>query len=198
MEPYVLPIHFGNLQGKHEINSNSLLTFVEAYKEIGEVFGLNTDIQIGVPEEGGWKTNLLFVISFVGLNPLVVLLTGETAEELAKKGHVYILEQINSFITTEANNSSDELPKECIKQKNKIYQQFQKDNCIDSLKWAISQQYLKLIFFCISKKYLMKNMNILGRPILQYTVQTGKENGLGVEKLKCLKIKKVLLILIKT
>ncbi|MFA6138183.1 MAG: hypothetical protein WC667_08865 [Sulfurimonas sp.] len=134
MEPYVLPIHFGNLQGKHEINSNSLLTFIEAYKEIGEVFGLNTDIQIGVPEEGGWKTNLLFTISFIGLSPITALLTGETADEWAKKGNIYILQQINKLITTEANNLSDEIPKECIKQKNKIYQQFQKDNCIDSFK----------------------------------------------------------------
>ncbi len=47
---------------------------------------------------------------------------------------MHIVRQINEFITTEATNLSDEIPKECIKPKNKIYQQFQKDNCIDSFK----------------------------------------------------------------
>lgn len=134
IEYCTVPIHFGNLQGKHEINSNSLLVFIEAYKEISEFFGINLDVQIGVPTEGGWKSNLLFGISFIGFNSFVALLTGETADDWAKKGHVHIVRQINEFITTEATNLSDEIPKECTKQKNKIYQQFQKDNCIDNFK----------------------------------------------------------------
>lgn len=139
MEPYVLPIHFGNLQGKHEINSNSLLTFVEAYKEIGEVFGLNTDIQIGVPEEGGWKSKLTIsavvigALNFVGIDNLSILFTGKESKEWFYSAHNRI-QLIGKFITTEAANLSDEFPKECIKQKNKIYQQFQKDNCIDSFR----------------------------------------------------------------
>ena len=85
MTPQVLPIHFGNLQGKHEINADSLLVFIESYKEIAEVFGLAVDIQIGIPEEGGWKTNLIFAISFIGASPFITFLTGETADDWAKK-----------------------------------------------------------------------------------------------------------------
>ncbi len=134
MEPYVLPIHFGNFQGKHEINSASLITFVEAYKEIAEHFGLSVEIQIGVPEEGGWKTNLLFAITFIGFSPIVALLTGETADDWGKKGHVYFVQKINEFITREAKYIPDDFPRECIKQKNKIYHQFQKDDCIDTFR----------------------------------------------------------------
>lgn len=134
VEYCTVPIHFGNLQGKHEINSNSLLVFIEAYKEISEFFGVEIDVQIGVPTEGGWMTKLFLGISFVGFNSFVALLTGETADDWAKKGHVEIVKHINQFITTEATNVSDEIPKECTKQKNKMYQQFQKDGCIDSFK----------------------------------------------------------------
>lgn len=135
VEPYLLPIHFDNFQGKHEINSDTLIVFVEAYKEIAELFGLSAEIQIGVPEEGGWKTNLAIlgcVISFVGINPISIILTGETSEDWAKKGRTYLIEQINEFIINEAKNIPDEFPKECIKQKNKIYEQFQKDSCVDT------------------------------------------------------------------
>jgi len=131
-KPYLLPIHFDNFQGKHEINSDSLVIFIEAYKEIAEIFGLSAEIQIGVPEEGGWKAKLLFTISFIGLSPIVTLLTGETADDWGKKGHVYVIKKINDFITEKAEDVPDELPKECIKQKNKMYQQFQKDSCIDT------------------------------------------------------------------
>ena len=46
MELHILPIHFGNLEGEHKINSASLLIFVEAYKEISEAFGASIDVQI--------------------------------------------------------------------------------------------------------------------------------------------------------
>ncbi len=134
IEYCTVPIHFGNFQGKHEINSNSLSVFIEAYKEIADFFGLEIEVQIGVPTEGGWKSNLLFAISFIGFNSFVALLTGETADDWAKKGHIEIVKHINEFITTESNNLSDEVPKECTKQKNKIYLQFQKDDCIDTFK----------------------------------------------------------------
>lgn len=134
LEYCTIPIHFGNFQGKHEINSNSLLVFIEAYKEISDFFGVEIEVQIGIPTEGGWKSNLLFGISFIGFNSFVALLTGETADDWAKKGHTEIVKYINEFITTEANDLSDEIPKECTKQKNKIYQQFQKDDSIDSFK----------------------------------------------------------------
>ena len=138
MEPHVLPIHFGNFQGKHEINSASLIIFVEAYAEIAEHFGLSVEIQIGIPEEGGWKTSLKIVVNGLmivgGLSSFIALLTGESADDWAKKGHAHVVEMINEFITQEAINTPDEFPKECIKQKNKIYQQFQKDDCIDTFR----------------------------------------------------------------
>ena len=59
---------------EHEINSNSLLVFIEAYKEISEFFGVEIDVQIGVPTEGGWMTKLFLGISFVGFNSFVALL----------------------------------------------------------------------------------------------------------------------------
>ena len=131
-EPYTLPIHFDNFQGKHEISSDTLLVFVEAYKEIAEIYGISLDVQISVPHEGGWKTNLIFGITFIGFSPFVALLTGETADDWAKKGHVYAVQKINEFIIEQAKNLPDEFPKECIKQKNKMYEQFQKDSCVDT------------------------------------------------------------------
>lgn len=135
-EPYVLPIHFDNFQGKHEISSDSLLVFVEAYKEIAEIYGISLDVQISVPQEGGWKTNLVFGVTFIGLSPFLALLTGETADDWAKKGHVYVVQKINEFITEQSKNLPDEFPKECIKQKNKMYEQFQKDSCVDTFHLA--------------------------------------------------------------
>lgn len=41
IEYCTVPIHFGNLKGKHEISSDSLLVFIEAYKEISNFFGLD-------------------------------------------------------------------------------------------------------------------------------------------------------------
>lgn len=128
----VLPIHFGNFKGKHEINADSLLIFIESYKEISEAFGLAVDIHIGVPEEGGWKTILFIGVSFIGLSPFLTLLTGETADDWAKKGHIEIVRVVNEFLIRKAEDIPEEFPQEFIKQKNKIYQQFQKDEYIDS------------------------------------------------------------------
>ena len=131
MEPYILPIHFENSQGKHEVSADSLFTFIEAYKEIAKIYGFNIDIQISVPREGGWKAYLIFAVTFIGFNPIITLLTGKTSEDWAKIGHVYSIQKINEFINHKAKDIPDEFPKECIKQKNKIYCQFQKDICID-------------------------------------------------------------------
>lgn len=108
------------------------MVFIKSYKEISSFLGIELNVQIGIPQEGGWKTNLFFGVSFIGLSPFITLLTGETADEWAKKGNTYIIKQINDFITTESSDLPEELPKECIKPKNKIYKQFQKDRCIDT------------------------------------------------------------------
>lgn len=134
MDPVTLPIHFGNSQGKHEISSDSLIVLIEAYKEISECFGVSADIKIEVPEEGGWKATLLIIVSLVGANPFIALLTGNTADEWAKIGHEELVKKINEFITTEAKDLPDDIPRECIKNKNRIYRQFQSDECIDSFR----------------------------------------------------------------
>lgn len=134
MESVILPVHFGNLQGRHEISSDSLLVLIESYKEISDLFGISVDIQVGVPEEGGWKANLLLTVGLLGANPFIALLTGSTADEWAKVGHHQIVQKINNFITTEARYLTEEIPRDCIKSKNKIYCQFQTDNCIDSFR----------------------------------------------------------------
>lgn len=137
MEPCVLPIHFGNFVGKHEINADSLVVFLDAYRDISEVWGVSVEIQVGVPEEGGWKSNLAILcvaVNFIGINPISILLTGESADEWAKKSRGYIIQKINEFIATEADKIPDGLPKECLRHKNKIYEQFQKDKCIDTFR----------------------------------------------------------------
>lgn len=137
MEPINLLVHFGNLQEKHEISSDSLIVLIESYKEISEFFGLNVEIQIGIPEEGGWKTTLAVtgvITSFIGINPISIIMTGETSEAWAKKGREFIVQRVNEFVTTKANELPDEIPRDCIKSKNKIYHQFQIDECIDSFR----------------------------------------------------------------
>ena len=139
LEYCTVPIHFGNLQGQHEISSDSLLVFIEAYKEIADFFGVEVEVQIGVPTEGGWKSKLTMgaiivgTLNFIGIDNLSILFTGKESKEWFYSAHNRI-KLISEFITTEANSMSDEIPKECTKQKNKIYQQFQKDDCIDSFK----------------------------------------------------------------
>ena len=134
MDNQVLPIHFGNLDGRHEINSDSLLVFIDSYKEIFEAFRFSVDIQIGIPEEGGWKAKLFVAITFIGASPFITLLTGETVDDWAKKARSEIVLVVNNFITKKAADIPEGFPKECIKQKNKIYEQFQKDECIDSFR----------------------------------------------------------------
>jgi len=136
MNSYLLPIHFEILDGKHEVNSVTLNTFIESYKEIFEgFFETKIEIQIGLPEEGGWKSSLKLSIKDSILPALILsagipLLTGYSIEDLGKNGHQKIIKFINHFITQEARNTSEEYPRKCLEQKNKIYQQFQKDGCV--------------------------------------------------------------------
>lgn len=136
MQPYLLPIHFEILDGKHEVNSVTLNTFIEAYKEIFEgFFETKIEIQIGLPEEGGWQSSLKVFIKDAILPALIIsvgipLLTGSSVEDLSKSGHEKVVGFVNNFIVQEAKNTSESYPRKCIEQKNKIYQQFQKDRCI--------------------------------------------------------------------
>jgi len=118
IEYCTVPIHFGNLQREHKINSSSLSIFIESYKEIADFFGVELEVQIEVPTESGWKSNLIVAIGLIGINPFSALLTGKTADEWAKQAHTEIIKYINEYITTEADSLSDEIPKECTKRKN--------------------------------------------------------------------------------
>lgn len=162
MEPVNLPVHFGNLQGRHEISSDSLLVLIESYKEISELFGVRIGIQVGIPEEGGWKTNLLLAVGFLGANPFIALLTGNTADEWAKVGHHQMVQKINDFITTEARDLPEEIPRDCIKSKNKIYEQFQTDKCIDSFRLGDSPPIPKNNFHLYIEKLADEEYIYLG------------------------------------
>lgn len=167
MEPHVLPIHFGNFQGKHEINSASLIVFVEAYTEIAEHFGLSVEIQIGTPEEGGWKSSLKIVVNGLmivgGLSSFIALLTGESADDWGKKGNAYLIHEINKFITKEAKDIPEEFPRECTKQKNKIYHQFQKDDCIDTFRLGDSTPIPRNNFYLYIKEVPDEELLYLGK-----------------------------------
>jgi hypothetical protein len=138
IEYCTIPIHFGNLQGEHKISSSSLSIFIESYKEISKIFGLEIEVQIGIPTEGGWKSvltvgTIVGTLNFIGIDNLSILFTGKESKEWFYSANNR-LKLVSEFITTEANNLSDEIPKECTKQKNKMYQQFQKDDCIDNFR----------------------------------------------------------------
>jgi hypothetical protein len=133
MRSYDLPIHFGNDQGKHAINADSLAVFIDSYKEIfEELTGSKIVIEIGIPTEGGWQTRLAVIggaiVSFIGIDNASIVVRGKPSADLFYAAN----DAIKGFITQEAAATSEEYPRKCIEQKNKIYQQFQKDNCIDS------------------------------------------------------------------
>jgi hypothetical protein len=127
-------IHFENLEGVHEISADTLLVFIEAYKEIAKYLGLEVDLNIAIPEEGGWKANLLWTVSFVGISPFLILFTGESADDWAKKGHSEAIAVIDRYITKKADEVQSAPPRECLEQKNKIYRQLQKDECVTGFK----------------------------------------------------------------
>ena len=86
IEYCTIPIHFGNLQGEHKISSSSLSIFIESYKEISKIFGLEIEVQIGIPTEGGWKSVLTVgiivgTLNFIGIDNLSILFTGKESKE---------------------------------------------------------------------------------------------------------------------
>lgn len=136
MLTYELPIHFGNNEGRHEIDSDSLAIFIDAYKAIYEELTNNKiNIEIGVPEEGGWKTVLAIiggVISLIGIDNISIAIRGKPSSDIFYS----INEAIVGFIAKEASDDVETYSRKCIEQKNKIYRQFKKDICIDSFDLA--------------------------------------------------------------
>lgn len=128
-------IHFENPEGMHEISAETLVIFIDAYKGIAKQFGLEVDLNLTIPEEGGWKAGLVvWTISFIGINPLLILFTDKSGEDWAKKARSEIVTLINQYITKKADEIQPPLPRECLEQKNKIYHQLQKDECVTGFK----------------------------------------------------------------
>lgn len=139
-------IHFGNPEGLHEINADTLITFIEAYKDIAKQFGVELKLNLTIPEEGGWKVNLAWIIGFIGPSPLLVLFTGQTAEDLAKVGHEKVISAIDAYITKKTEELEVDPPKECAEQKNRIYRQFERDDCVTNFKLGNSSPIPKRDF----------------------------------------------------
>jgi hypothetical protein len=127
-------IHFGNPEGLHEISADTLIIFIEAYKEIAKQFGVKVELHLTIPELGGWKANLAWGVSFIGVSPFLVLFTGENTDEWAKKGHDQIISAIDNYITIKTEELEAHPPKECIEQKNRIYRQLGKDECVTNFR----------------------------------------------------------------
>jgi hypothetical protein len=129
-------IHFDGVDDKHEINSQSLLIFLEAHHKIAKHFGIHTDVKIGVPEQGSWGVVITTLIISLVAPEIAPFITGKQSGEWGEIGHQKAIELVNEFIITEPKNISDEEMtdelRECIEQKNKIYTQFIKDTCINS------------------------------------------------------------------
>lgn len=144
-EPVIVPIHFGN-DTKHEISEKSLLALLNAYKNIINELGLDVEIHLTTPTDGGWRTNLfLFISTLYNLlsGGIVPLFTGYTLDELGKMGHPELVRIINEFLTKPNSELKPDIPNECIKHKNKMYQQFQSDDCIEYIEIDQSQKIMK-------------------------------------------------------
>lgn len=152
MNQVIIPIHFGNPEGKHEISADSLIIFIQSYKEIALHFGYDIDIEIGVPEAGSWKTNLTVkairrIATILTTDLLVTLFTGMTLEDWAKKANVeFISPLINEFITTPSENTPENIPIKCLEQKNLIFKSFGNDNCIIDFQLANLARIPKINF----------------------------------------------------
>lgn len=77
---------------------------------------------------------LSLACKFFGVSTFLVLLTGQTAEDLAKVGHEKLISAIDDFITKKTEELEFHPPKECAGQKNRIYRQFEKDECVANFK----------------------------------------------------------------
>ncbi len=131
-EPLNFEIYFGNAEGFHEINSESLSVIIESIKEIADELGVELKIDIGVPHEGSWKTNLVWTVISVAISPCIIFLTGESLEDLARKGNQAYVKPIIHFIITRENSTQIVNKKSLINHKNRIYRQLIADKNIDS------------------------------------------------------------------
>lgn len=141
-KPVIVPIHFGN-DTKHEISEKSLLALLNAYKKIINELGLDVEIHLTTPTDGGWRTNLLIWVAGLFSGGVIPFVTGYTVEELAKLGRKKLIAIINEFLTKPNNELKLDIPNEYIEYKNKMYQQFQSDGCIEYIEIDQSQKIMK-------------------------------------------------------
>lgn len=141
-EPVNVPIHFGN-DTKHEISEKSLLALLNAYKNIINELGLEVEIHLATPTDGGWRSDLLIWVFGLFTSALIPLFTGYSPEELGKMGHKELVRVINEFLTKPNDELKPNIPTECIKHKNNMYQQFQYDECIEYIEIDQSQKIMK-------------------------------------------------------
>lgn len=141
-DPVIVPIHFGN-DTKHEISEKSLLALLSAYKNIINELGLDVEIHLTTPTDGGWRTNLLIWVAGLFSGGVIPFITGYTIEELAKLGRKKLIEIINEFLTKPNNELKQDIPNEYIEYKNMMYKQFQSDACIEYIEIDQSQKIMK-------------------------------------------------------
>lgn len=141
-DPVIVPIHFGN-DTKHEISEKSLLALLSAYKNIINELGLDVEIHLTTPTDGGWRSSLLMWVFGLFTSGLIPLFTGYSPEELGKMGHQELVRIISEFLTKPNSELKPDIPNECIKHKNKMYQQFQSDGCIEYIELDQSQKIMK-------------------------------------------------------
>ena len=142
IDPVIVPIHFGN-DTKHEISEKSLLALLSAYKNIINELGLDVEIHLTTPTDGGWRSSLLIWVFGLFTGALIPLFTGYSPEELGKMGHKELVRVINEFLTKPNDELKPNIPTECIKHKNNMYQQFQYDECIEYIEIDQSQKIMK-------------------------------------------------------
>lgn len=141
-EPVIVPIHFGN-DTKHEISEKSLLALLSAYKNIINELGLDVEIHLTTPTDGGWRTDLLIWVAGLFSGGVIPFVTGYIIEELAKLSRKKLIEIINEFLIKPNSELKLDIPNEYIEYKNMMYKQFQSDDCIEYIEIDKSQKIMK-------------------------------------------------------
>lgn len=142
-EPVIVPIHFGN-DTKHEISEKSLFVLLSTYKEILRELGVKVEINLSVPSEGGWKTDIIInIFSGVVLDSVLITITGYSFVELLKNGRKKVIDVVTRFLTKPIDELPKHIPPNYLILKNHLYQQFQSDDCIEYIEIDQSKKILK-------------------------------------------------------
>ena len=142
-EPVIVPIHFGN-DTKHEISEKSLFVLLSTYKETLRELGVNVEINLSVPSEGGWKSDLIIsIFGGVVLDSVLITITGYSFVELLKNGRKKVIDVVTRFLTKPIDELPKHIPSNYLILKNRLYQQFQSDDCIEYIEIDQSKKILR-------------------------------------------------------